>query len=66
MAVSAMSKGKVPKNAKRRWWPFGKRTEALPPKAIAYDPSAIRTGVVDPARQITGLTGHDQHPRNHP
>jgi hypothetical protein len=46
-----MSKGKVPKNAKRRWWPFGKRTEALPPKAIAYDPSAIRTGVVDPARK---------------
>lgn len=40
-----MKEGKVQKDKKRRWWPFGKRTEASAERrAIAYDPKANESG----------------------
>jgi len=40
-----MTKPKKP--GKRAWWKFWKAQEVQPPKAIAYDRTAVPMGVVD-------------------
>lgn len=39
------------KPRKRAWWKFWQAPEDQAPKAIAYDPSAVQRGTVDPARK---------------
>ena len=49
-----MTKAKKPKPAKlnkRAWWKFWQAQEVQPPKAIAYDRTAVPMGVVDPNRK---------------
>jgi len=48
MEIQPVSKKqKKPKPAKKAWWKFWSAQEVQPPKAIAYDRTAVPMGVVD-------------------
>ena len=49
--VTKAKKPKPAKPAKRAWWKFWQAQEVQPPKAIAYDRTAVPIGVVDQARK---------------
>lgn len=54
MEIQPVTKAKKPKPAKpnkRAWWKFWQAQEVQPPKAIAYDRTAVAVGVVDPAHK---------------
>jgi hypothetical protein len=52
MEIQPVSKKqKKPKPAKKAWWKFWAAQEVQPPKAIAYDRTAVPMGVVDQARK---------------
>ena len=45
MEIQPVTKAKKPR--KRAWWKFWQAQEVQPPKAIAYDCTAVPMGVVD-------------------
>jgi len=48
MEIQPVSKKqKKPKPARKAWWKFWAAQEVQPPKAIAYDRTAVSMGVVD-------------------
>jgi hypothetical protein len=51
MEIKPVTKAKKPKPAKKAWWKFWQAQEVQPPKAIAYDRTAVPMGVVDPSRK---------------
>jgi hypothetical protein len=52
MEIQPVTKAKKPKKpSKKAWWKFWTAQEVQPPKAIAYDRTAVPMGVVDPARK---------------